>query len=70
MLIGAIIGAGISMLYAPRSGAETRAAIKERAKEVSQKTSDTINRAKTKIAEMRGKAEEKAQEMKSKAESM
>ena len=67
MLVGLAVGASVSMLYAPKSGAETRAMIKERAKQVGEKTTDTFNRAKSRIAEMRGKAEEKAEELQSKA---
>jgi len=70
MLIGAVVGAGVSLLYAPKSGAETRAAIREKAKDIGHKTSETFNKAKVKIAEMRGKAEEKAEALKSQAEKM
>ena len=67
MLVGLAIGASVSMLYAPKSGAETRAMIKERARMVGENATNTFNRAKSKIAEWRGKAEEKAEEMQSKA---
>ncbi len=70
MLVGLAVGAGVAMLYAPKSGAETRAMIKERAKMVGEKASETFNRAKSRIAEMRGRAEEKAEEMQSKVASM
>lgn len=66
MLIGLTVGAGVAMLYAPKSGAETRAMIRERAKQVGESASNTFNKAKAKIAEMRGKAQEKAEEMESK----
>jgi len=62
MLVGLAVGAGVSMLYAPKSGAETRAMIKERAKKIGDSATNTFNRAKSRIAEMRGKAEEKESE--------
>ena len=67
MLVGLAVGAGAAMLYAPKSGAETREMIKDRARQVSDRATDTFNKAKTKIAEMRGKAQEKADELESKA---
>ena len=67
MLVGLAVGAGVSMLYAPKSGAETRAMIRDRAKMVGESATNTYNRAKNKIAEWRGKAEDKAEEMQSKA---
>ena len=67
MLVGLAVGASVSMLYAPKSGAETRAMIKERARQVGESATNTYNRAKSKIAEWRGKAEEKADQMQSKA---
>jgi gas vesicle protein len=70
MVIGLAVGAGISLLYAPKTGADTRAMIKEKAKKISDNASETFNKAKSKIAEMRGKAEEKAEEMHSKASSI
>jgi gas vesicle protein len=67
MLVGLAVGAGAAMLYAPKSGAETREMIKDRARQVGESATNTYNRAKSKIAEMRGKAEEKAEELQSKA---
>lgn len=67
MLLGLAVGAGAAMLYAPKTGAETRAMIKDRAKQVGESATNTYNRAKSKISEMRGKAQEKAEELESKA---
>ncbi len=67
MLVGLAVGASVSMLYAPKSGAETRAMIKERARQVGESATNTYNRAKSKISEWRGKADDKAEEMQSKA---
>jgi gas vesicle protein len=67
MLVGLGVGAGVAMLYAPKSGPETRAMIKERARQIGDNASNTFNKAKSKINEMRGKAEEKMEEMHSKA---
>lgn len=70
MLIGLAVGAGVAMLYAPKSGAETRTMLKDRAKIVGDKASETYNKAKSRISEMRNKAEEKAEEFQSKASEM
>lgn len=70
MAVGLAIGAGVSLLYAPKPGSEMRAAIKEKARDIGEKTSETYNKAKSKMAEMRGRAEEKAEALKSQAENI
>jgi gas vesicle protein len=67
MLVGMAVGAGVSMLYAPKSGAETRAMLRERAHKIGESASNSYNKVKSRISEMRGRAEEKAEEMQSKA---
>ncbi len=41
-LLGGITGAVVALLYAPQSGDETRAVIKEKAIELADKTGDTL----------------------------
>lgn len=54
LLVGAALGVAIGMLYAPHSGRETRAMLREKAGEVK-------DRAKRAIGDIRGKeAEEEA----------
>lgn len=69
-LIGMAIGAALSLLYAPRSGVEMRAAIKEKAAETRDRATSKIDQAKSKIAELRGKSEKKAEEFESGAEGL
>ena len=44
--IGGLIGAGVALLIAPKTGEETRRMIKELAEEVKQKAEDYIDQAK------------------------
>lgn len=64
LLVGAAVGAAIAILYAPRSGKETRAAIKEKAEEVSGKASGIIDEAKEKAKKIIDEARSKAAELK------
>ncbi len=47
--VGAVVGAGIALLYAPRSGKETRKFLKRRATQLKDKTSDAIEGVKDTI---------------------
>jgi gas vesicle protein len=46
---GGIVGAGLALLLAPRSGQETRQKIKEFADDVKEKTNEYVDQAKTKV---------------------
>jgi gas vesicle protein len=59
-LVGAAIGAAVGILYAPHSGRETRAMIRERAEHAKE-------RAETIVTEAREKAKEIISEAKGKA---
>jgi gas vesicle protein len=50
---GAIVGAGIALLYAPQSGAETRRLIAERAEELKRSTTDKFGEFKGSMKEKR-----------------
>lgn len=67
LLIGMVISSIVSLLYAPRSGAEMRTAIKQKATETSNRTVDMINKARSKMAELKNKTEKKAEEFQSRA---
>ena len=63
LLIGTVVSTGASMLYAPRSGAETRATIRKQATETRDQITNVVNRAKSRMAERRSKSERKAEEL-------
>ena len=43
--VGALIGAGIALLYAPQSGKETRKLLAKKAKQLRDKAQDTVENA-------------------------
>lgn len=44
-IIGAVVGAALGIIYAPKSGRETRALLKEKAAEVPGKAKETAEKA-------------------------
>lgn len=62
-LLGGITGAVVALLYAPQSGDETRAVIKEKAIELADKTGDSLEESYTKAEQAANDAVSKAQEM-------
>jgi gas vesicle protein len=48
-LLGAVAGLAIGFLYAPKSGRETRAMLKEKGSEVKEKAKELASKAKEKI---------------------
>ncbi len=69
LLIGGLIGAGVALLMAPRSGEETRAEIRNKAMEYRDRTKDAVNetvsQAKSKADDLRQGVMEKAEDLKS-----
>lgn len=57
-LAGAALGAGLAILFAPHSGAETRRKIRERAKKDYDSVKDKVNAAKQKIQDSVNEAAE------------
>ena len=49
--VGALIGAGLALLYAPRSGKETRELIAQRTRDLKDKAAETLDEAKEMIRE-------------------
>jgi gas vesicle protein len=68
LLIGGLIGAGVALLMAPRSGEETRAEIRNKAMEYRDRTKDAVNetvsQAKSKADEVKQGVVEKAEDLK------
>ena len=49
VLLGAVIGAAIGLLYAPQPGAETRRQVKEKALEIKEKASKAASKIKESV---------------------
>jgi gas vesicle protein len=73
-LIGGLTGAAVSLLFAPQSGEETRALIREKAIELGDKASETAeeaySRAEAAAMDARAKADELAKLAKARAEEL
>lgn len=67
LLLGGLIGAATALLFAPRTGEETRAEIRDKAMELRDRTADTVKetvaQAKTKAGDLRHGVVEKAEEL-------
>ena len=67
-LVGSAIGVATALLFAPRSGEETRAEIRGKAVELRDRTTetvkDTVSQAKSKAYELKDNVLEKAEELK------
>src|SRR5512139_3707524 len=68
LLVGGLIGAGVALLMAPRSGEETRAEIRNKAMEYRDRTKDVVNetvsQAKSKAGDLKDGVMEKAEDLK------
>lgn len=67
-LVGGLVGAATALLFAPRSGEETRAEIRDKSIELRDRTTetvkDTVSQAKSKANELKENVWEKADELK------
>jgi gas vesicle protein len=57
LLAGAVFGVAVGMLYAPKSGAETREMLKEKATEAREKAGEFVEKVKERAQTMRGNKE-------------
>jgi gas vesicle protein len=62
-LVGSVIGAATALLFAPRSGEETRAEIRDKAVELRERATetvqDTVSQAKSKVSDVKDNVREK-----------
>jgi gas vesicle protein len=74
LLIGGAIGAVAALLFAPRSGEETRAELRDKAMEYREKAmetvNDTVSQAKSKASELTDRAKDKADELRHRTKEM
>jgi gas vesicle protein len=59
-LMGAVIGAGVGLLLAPKSGAETRAILAAKAREAKEKAAEAAEMVREKASIMRNRADSHA----------
>jgi gas vesicle protein len=70
MLVGAVIGAGVALLLAPKSGAELREDLKASAEKISGEVSDATHKAGESVRVQVDRLSEKAAELGKKAEEL
>ena len=58
LILGALIGAGVALLFAPQSGAETRRILRKRARHLASDATDRFDDVKDRIRKARRRAEE------------
>lgn len=67
-LVGSVIGAATALLFAPRSGEETRTEIRDRAIELrdhaTETVKDTVSQAKSKVDDVKDNVREKVEGLK------
>jgi gas vesicle protein len=70
VLFGALIGAGVALLFAPKSGAELREDLKTSAERMGEEISDATHKASESVRAQVEKLGEKAEELGKKAEEL
>ena len=58
MLIGALVGAGVALLFAPQAGEETRRYLRKRARRLQAAAEDRVHDLKDRAQKVRRRAEE------------
>jgi len=67
LLIGGLVGVGVTLLLAPQSGKRTRAAIQHKSLELREQASDSLDDA---VAQVRGKTRQITSDISDKAEEL
>lgn len=57
ILIGSLVGAGVALLTAPRSGEETRSLLKDKGGEIKAKAATTLEDGRTRVMEIRDRGQ-------------
>lgn len=57
ILIGSLVGVGVALLTAPRSGEETRTLLKEKGGELKTKAANTLEDGRTRVQEIRDRGQ-------------
>ena len=57
LLLGALVGAGIALLFAPQSGVETRRMLRRRARHLADEATDKFDDIKDRIRHVKRRAE-------------
>lgn len=65
MMLGALLGAGAALLWAPRAGHETRRKLRSNVDELQGRTQDQIHEGRMRVTELVRSSQERADEMKS-----
>jgi gas vesicle protein len=58
ILVGGLVGAGVALLTAPRSGEETRSILREKGTELKERGVDAVEQTRTRAVEMRDRSRE------------
>lgn len=56
--VGALVGAGLALLYAPRSGSETREMVSKKAGELKGMANSALEHGKSMVGDLKGRASE------------
>lgn len=57
LLLGALVGAGVALLFAPQSGEETRRLIRKKSKRLAREAGDRIDDIRDNVKQIRRRAE-------------
>jgi gas vesicle protein len=62
ILVGGLVGAGVALLTAPRSGEETRTLIREKGIELRERGAEVVDQTRTRVIEMKDRGQSAIEE--------